>query len=189
METEVNHPNGVNLTDVGAYVDAVKTDNNAAKVSFVAESNWTGGTVADVNVREFYSNGEKASREDRHFNFQVTEPSVLGGADDAPNPVEMLAAALCGCLTAGIATNAAMFGTNLEKLNIKVKVDFDLMGILGLDRNVPVSAQHVHYTVTMKGDAPREALQRSKDTLDKKSAIVNTLRNPITVTSELIIEE
>lgn len=181
-------PNGVDMPSVGSYVEAVKADNKNAKVSFVAESNWKGGTKAEVNVREFLANGQSASRADRHFKFNVSEPSQLGGADDAPNPVELLAAALCGCLTAGIATNSAMFGTELEKLNVKVKVDFDLMGVLGLDRSVGNGAQHLHYTVTLKGNAPKEALQKTKETLDRKSAILNTLKNPLNVTTELIVE-
>jgi uncharacterized OsmC-like protein len=188
MET-TKLPNGVDMESVGSYVEAVKADSNNAKISFVAESNWKGGTKAEVNVKEFYANGQPASRADRNFKFNVTEPSQLGGADDAPNPVELLAAALCGCLTAGIATNSAMFGTELEKLNIKVKVDFDLMGVLGLDRSVGNGAQHLHYTVTLKGKAAKDALQRSKETLDRKSAILNTLKNPLNVTTEFILEE
>ncbi|MES2762520.1 MAG: OsmC family protein [Bacteroidota bacterium] len=188
MEATKN-PNGVDMQSVGGYVEAVKENNNNAKVSFVAESTWKGGTKAEVNVKEFFADGNPASRPDRHFKFNVTEPSQLGGADDAPNPVELLAAALCGCLTAGIATNSAMFGTELEKLDVKVKVDFDLMGVLGLDRNISNGAQHLHYTVTLKGKAAKEALQKTKETLDRKSAILNTLKNPLNVTTEFIIEE
>jgi len=188
MET-TKLPNGVDMPSVGGFVDAVKENNNNAKVSFVAESNWQGGTKAEVNVKEFFADGNVASRPDRKFKFNVTEPSQLGGADDAPNPVELLAAALCGCLTAGIATNSAMFGTELEKLNVKVKVDFDLMGVLGLDRSVGNGAQHLHYTVTLKGNASKEALQKTKETLDKKSAILNTLKNPLSITTEFIVEE
>ncbi len=188
MET-VKLPNGVDMPSVGSYVDAVKENNNNAKISFVAESNWKGGTKAEVNVKEFYADGSPASRPGRQFKFNVTEPSQLGGADDAPNPVELLAGALCGCLTAGIATNSAMFGTELEKLNVKVKVDFNLMGVLGLDRSVNNGAQGLHYTVTLKGKASKEALQRTKETLDRKSAILNTLRNPLNITTEFIVEE
>ena len=89
--------NGVDLETMGQYVEAVKEDASNAKVSFVAKSEWDGGTTAKVTVKEFYANGQNGARADREFNFKVSEPGQLGGVDDGPNPVEMLAGALCGC--------------------------------------------------------------------------------------------
>jgi hypothetical protein len=63
------------------------------------------------------------------------------------------------------------------------------MGILGMDRSVPNSAIHVHYKVTLKGNAPKESLIKSKETLDKKSAILNTRKSPINVSTEIEIIE
>ena len=45
---------------------------------------------------------------------QRRRAAVLGGVDAPPNPVEVLLAALAGCVTAGIATNADMFGVPID---------------------------------------------------------------------------
>jgi uncharacterized OsmC-like protein len=179
--------NNVNLQEVGNYVEAVKADNGNAKVTFVARSKWVGGTKCEIDINKFYVNGQVASREDRAFKLECTEPGALGGNDDAPNPVEYLASALCGCLTAAISTNSAMFNNAIENLEIETSVDFDMMGILGLDKSVNCGAMNVHYKVIIKGDN-KEACLRSKETIDKKSAIRNTLSLPINVTTEVVIE-
>ena len=181
-----DHPNGVDLAQVQQYVEGVKADPAMAQVRFVANSRWDGGTRADITVSDLYVGGQSAVP-NRHFTVRTDEPGALGGTDQAQNPAELLAVALCGCLTAGIATNAALFGTELEGCEVSVAIDWNMLGILGLDRSVPTQASGIHYTVKLKGK-DKEALRRSKETLDRKSAVLNTLKNAIPVTTDLIIE-
>jgi uncharacterized OsmC-like protein len=178
--------NGVNLTDVGSYVDAVKKDPAQGQVKFVARSSWAGGTKTNVEVSQFYANGQAVAPQGRSFAFSVDEPGVLGGSDQAPNPGEMIAAALCGCLTAGIATNAALFDTTLDGIEVAVEVDWDMLGILGLDRSVSSRASGIHYTVTLSGE-DGDKLRRAKETLDRKSAVLKTLQEAVPVTTDVII--
>jgi uncharacterized OsmC-like protein len=180
--------NGIDLESIGAFADAVKADKDVAAVKFVAKSTWQGGTRCDATINEFYSNGQAASRPGRSFTVSMDEPPPLGGSDQYPNPAEMLAAALCGCLTAGIAANAALFGTEIESLEVETEIDWNLLGVLGLDREVPCAASGIHYTVKLKGKGSEEQLLRSKETLDRKSAILNTYLKPIAVTSKTVVE-
>ncbi len=180
--------NGVNLTDIGTYVEAVKNDPAQGQVKFVARSSWAGGTKTNVEVSQFYANGQAVAPQGRSFAFSVDEPGVLGGSDQAPNPGEMIAAALCGCLTAGIATNAALFDTTLEGLEVSVEVEWDMLGILGLDRSVPSRASGIHYTVTLSG-GDADKLRRAKETLDRKSAVLKTLQEAVPVTTDVVIRE
>lgn len=186
-----NIKNGVNLDNIEALVGAIQNDPEVAKVQFKASSEWKGGTQASVTVSELFSNGNNIRGEASKFNLMVDEPAVLGGKDEHPNPVEYLASALCGCLTAGIATNAALFGTELEKINVEVLVNFDIHGVLGLDRSKPNGPLDLHYKVTLKGKngASVDSLIKSKETLDKKSPIKNTIELPLKVTTEVVIEE
>ena len=181
--------NGVNLEEIGKFADAIKADVNVGKVKFIANSEWLGGTKTEVTFKEFYVGGQNAAGAKREFKLQIDEPAGLGGTDEAPNPVELLASALSGCLTAAIATNAAMFGTELEKIKTHIEVDFDMRGIFGIDRTVPNGALNLHYTVTLKGKGTKEAMERSKLTIDKKSAIRNTLQLPLNITTDFLIEE
>ncbi len=180
--------NGIDLESIGAFVEAAKQDGGVAAVKFVAKSRWQGGARCDATVNEFYSNGQVASRPGRSFTVSMDEPSPLGGNDQYPNPAEMLAAALCGCLTAGIAANAALFGTEIESLEVETEIDWNLLGVLGLNREVPCGASGIHYTVRLKGRGTEAQLLRSKETLDRKSAILNTYLKPVAVTSTTVIE-
>lgn len=186
-----NIKNGVILDNIEQLVGAIQQDPNVAKVQFKAKSEWNGGTQAKVTISEMFSNGQNMFGPERNFNLIVDEPAVLGGKDEYPNPVEYLASALCGCLTAGIATNAALFGTELEKINVEVLVNFDIHGVLGLDRSKPSGPLDLHYKVTLKGKngATVDQLIKSKETLDKKSPIKNTIELPLRVTTEVVIEE
>lgn len=181
--------NGVNLDNIANLVNGIKADPDMAKVQFKAESTWKGGTKAEVQISEILSNGNNIYP-NRKFHLTVDEPSVLGGTDEYPNPVEYLATALCGCLTAGIATNAALFNTELEKIDVKVEVNFDVHGVLGLDRSKPSGPLNLHYKVKLKGKngTTEEQLRKSKETLDKKSPVKNTIELPLTVTTEFEFE-
>ena len=183
--------NGVILDNIDGLVNAIKENPSVANVQFHAQSVWRGGTQAEVTISDMFSNGSNIMGPERNFKLVVDEPAVLGGKDEYPNPVEYLASALCGCLTAGIATNAALFGTELEKINVDVRVNFDIHGVLGLDRSKPSGPLDLHYTVTLKGKdgVTKEQMQKSKETLDKKSPIKNTIELPLRVTTEFIVEE
>jgi uncharacterized OsmC-like protein len=181
--------NGINLDNIQALVGAIEQDPKVANVQFRAKSEWIGGTKASVTVSELNSNGGNIRETGKKFNLIVDEPAVLGGTDEHPNPVEYLASALCGCLTAGIATNAALFGTDLEKIEVEVDVNFDIHGVLGMDRSKPNGPLDLNYKVRIKGKegVTREQLEKSKLTLDKKSPIKNTIELPLRVTTEFEI--
>lgn len=186
-----NIRNGVDLDNIQSLLDAIKADKTVANVQFKAKSTWLGGTKSEVTVSELHSNGQNIRDKGKEFKLKVDEPFVLGGTDEHPNPVEYVASALCGCLTAGIATNAALFGTDLENIKVEVDVNFDIQGVLGLDRTQPNGPLDLHYKVTLKGKngATVEQLLKSKQTLDKKSPIRNTIELPLRITTDFLIEE
>lgn len=180
--------NGVNLTNIGQLVEAVKANNELANVRFMGKSTWQGSTKAKVTVSQWTAGGGVASRPGREFDINVDEPAQLGGPDTAPNPMELLVAGLCGCLTAGMVTNAALFEVDLSKLEVQVDFDINLMGILGLDKSAHCGANKIHYTVKMAGPGDPAKLKRVKETIDRKSAARNTLEHPVKITSELHLE-
>ena len=115
----------------------------------------------------------------------VDEPAALGGQDTAPNPVEYLAAGLCGCITAGIVTNAAMFGANVEGIEVTVDADINVLGLFGLDRSLPSHCNRITYTVKLSGEDPA-ALLKSKQIIDGKSPVRNTLANTIEIVTHVV---
>lgn len=183
-------PNGVNLGSISSLIDAITASPALANVTFKACSQWLGGTRSEITIGAVHANQANISAPDRQFTLHVDEPPYLGGQDSAPNPVELMAAGLCGCLTAGIATNAALFGTELEKIQVEVDVHFDVHGVLGLDKQTPNGAIGLHYKVTLKAKDPgmAEKLVRTKETIDRKSPVKQTLELPLRVTTEVVVE-
>jgi uncharacterized OsmC-like protein len=179
--------NGVNLTHIEGLTGAIAENPAVAEVQFKATSVWKGGTQAEVSIGPMISGGTDISDESRRFTMTVDEPGVLGGADDYPNPVEYLATALCGCITAGIATNAALFDIELTKIEVDVDVNFNIHGVLGMNRDYPNGPLDLHYAVRLAGPGATELMAKSKETIDRKSPIKNTIELPLRVTTSLEI--
>lgn len=175
--------NGVDLAALGGFVEAVKTGDVSPEIRFSAKSEWVGGTRSEVTIGRFFAGGENAAPAGRSFTVHVDEPAALGGQDTAPNPVEYLAAGLCGCITAGIVTNAALFGTKVETLEVTVDADINVLGLFGLDRSVPSRCNRITYSVKLNGEDPA-ALLRSREVIDAKSPVRNTLANAIEIVAK-----
>ena len=177
--------NGVNLEALGGFVGAVKAGAVSPQIRFTAKSSWAGGARTEVTIDQFFAGGAPAAPAERSFKLVVDEPAALGGQDTAPNPVEYLAAGLCGCITAGIVTNAAMFGTKVEALEVTVDADINVLGLFGLDRSVPSHCNRITYTVRLNGEDPA-ALLKSKQVIDGKSPVRNTLANAIEIVTRVV---
>lgn len=173
--------NGVNLENIGQLAEAVKADNSVGKITFFAKSKWVAGTKTEVTVNKINSNGQDITRQGREFKFYVDEPAQLGGLDEAPNPVEYVIGGLCGCITGAIASNAALFGTKLDEIEVSVEAGCDLVGVFGFDKSVSSGLSNLKYSVKLKGPDSKEKMLKSKETIDKKSSVLNTLKNTLPV--------
>src|SRR3972149_4469982 len=85
----------------------------------------------------------------RRFFLMPDDPDALGGGDAAPTAAEALVAALAGCVTSGIASNAALFGVPLDGIDVDMEADIDLRGLLGHDKSVRNGFTDIRYTVTV----------------------------------------
>jgi hypothetical protein len=88
------------------------------------------------------------------------EPVELLGTDTAPNPQEMLMAALNACVMVGYVAGAALRGITLETLELETSGELDLRGFLGIDANVKPGYDSVQYTVRIKGQRHARAVPR-----------------------------
>jgi uncharacterized OsmC-like protein len=114
----------------------------------------------------------------------MDEPLQLGGSDEAPNPFEMLLAALCGCMSAGIATQASFSDADITSIEVETTADVNILGLLGINSE-PAVCSNIHYQVTVDGpDADK--LVAAKEEFDSKSAVVANLRHPVNVTTTVV---
>ena len=111
------------------------------------------------------------------FEIDHDEPPILLGKDRAPNPVEVLLAALSGCMTTTLAIYSAAEGIKLEKIQSDYEGDIDLQGFLGIKEDVNKGYNEIRVKFKVKGDATEEKIKE----LVQNSPVYDTLRRPIQI--------
>jgi uncharacterized OsmC-like protein len=168
-------------------LDRKLRDNPAlAKRTVKVRSSWLRGTKTMVEIGEHEAQGARATPRTRKFIMTADAPPGLGGVDAAPAAVEVLLAALTGCITSGIAANAALFDVPLDGLDIDLEADIDLRGVMGHDKSVRNGFSAIRYTVTVHSQADEAKVRRCKETIDRKSPVLDCLTRPVDVSSTFI---
>jgi uncharacterized OsmC-like protein len=184
MTTSSAIRNGVDTATLFATLDAIKGDPEIAKFQFRATNRWISGTHSRSTIERFYG----AKQEMKHTVAHVVDadhPGVLVGADNGATPAEILLAALASCLTAGLANIAAARGVNLTEVTSTVEGDIDLLGILGLSREVRNGYQQIKVTFNVKGDDP-EKLRQVVEQSRRRSAVYDVLTNGVPVSIDVV---
>jgi uncharacterized OsmC-like protein len=157
-----------------------------ARRTLKVRSSWQRGTKAVVEVGEHQVQGARVTPRTRRFIVTNDAPPGLGGADTGPAAVEVMLAAVAGCLTSGIAANAALFDVPIEGLDVDLDADLDLRGVFGHDKTVRNGISEIRYTVTIRSSAPEDKVRRCKETIDRKSPVLDTLVNGVKVSSQFV---
>lgn len=110
--------NDVDIEAVAALTEAVKANPDNGATNWKVQVDWKGAFLTESRIRG--------------FSVPTDEPPTLGGADTAPNPVELLLASLGSCYAVGLAANATAAGIDLRELSIELDGDLDLGAFLGL---------------------------------------------------------
>ncbi len=178
--------NDVNVEKLKETDAAIKANPGLEKLIVKAKSTWCGGTMTQVTLSEWSAGGNRMTPRPRRFTIMVDEPPELGGADAGPFPIEVVLAALAGCVTNGTATNAALFGVPIDGIEMDLEAHVDARGFLGHDKSVRNGITDINYTVTIQSSAPEDKVRKCKETLDRKSAVRDTLANPVNITSKFV---
>jgi uncharacterized OsmC-like protein len=76
--------------------------------------------------------------------------AAIGGFDDAPNPGDLLCAALAACQDSTIRMVADILGITIESLEVEVVGDVDVRGCMAVDRSVKVGFRSLFCNVRLK---------------------------------------
>jgi uncharacterized OsmC-like protein len=174
--------NGLDVTALGQVVEAVRQDPRQAKVGFDVVTRWTGQARSETSIEGFTLAGERIERSHR---IVADEPCQLLGSDGAPNPQELLMAALNACMTVGFVAGSALRGITLDKLEIRTSGQLDLRGFLGLDEQVPAGYESIDYEVLIKGDGTREQFEDIHQSVIKTSPNYFNLSRPVRMNGTL----
>jgi len=174
--------NGLDLEALGQVVEAIQADASKAVVSFNVTTRWDGQTRSETTVDGYTIGGERVER--RHT-IVADEPFELLGSDGAPNPQELLMAALNACMTVGYVAGAALQGITLDTLEIRNNGTLDLRGFLGLDDHVAPGYEAIDYQVRIAGNGTPEQFEEIHRTVMKTSPNYFNFNRPIRMNGSL----
>ena len=163
--------NGIDLDDVQETVEALREQAELSRSKFRVSNKWVAACHNQTQVNDFHAGGEEHAHREP-YELHADEPPMLGGQDQAPNPVEHLLNALAGCLTTSLVAHAAVRGIQLDEVESQIEGDIDLRGFLGLDPDVPKGYSNIRVRFTVKADgADADQLRR----LAEFSPVYNTV--------------
>jgi uncharacterized OsmC-like protein len=185
MTTEPRRVNGLDVDALAQVIEDVGKDPAKGMVRFRVTSGWRGQTRSEATVESFMIGGEEVKR---RFVMPVDEPFELLGENTAPNPQEMLMAALNACVMVGYVAGAAVRGIRLEKVEIETTGALDLRGFLGIADDVVPGYESIQYTVRIKGDGTPEQFREIHDTVIKTSPNYFNISKPVRIDADLVVE-
>jgi len=149
--------NGINVGELQQFVQTVANDPAQGNVRYNVKTKWEHQTRSIATVSHYEIGGKRRAR---NFEIIADEPPELLGTDTAPNPQELLLAALNACMSVGYAAHAASMGITIHSLEIESDSQIDLRGFLGLDSSVNPGFDDVSYTVRLRTNATREQVEK-----------------------------
>jgi len=185
MTTEPRRVNGLDVDALAQVIEDVGKDPAKGIVRFRVTSGWRGQTRSEATVESCVIGGEEVKR---RFVMPVDEPLELLGENTAPNPQEMLMAALNACVMVGYVAGAAVRGIRLDKVEIETTGELDLRGFLGIADDVAPGYESIQYTVRIKGDGTPEQFREIHDTVIKTSPNYFNITRPVRIDADLVVE-
>ena len=115
--------------------------------------------------------------------WQYGTDRAVGGFHDAPNPGEMLCAALASCQDATLRMVADILGVKLQRVEVEVTGKVDVRGSLAVDRQVAVGFESLRCKVRVEAapGTPPELRQRLFDQAERSCINLQTLRAGVPV--------
>jgi len=145
----------------------------------------TGGTETDP----FHGVIEPGSQ-DYGIALEFGIHSAVGGFHDAPNPGDVLCAALAACLDSTIRIVAGRLDVALEHLAVEVTADVDVRGTLVVEQDVPVGFQEMqcHVDIRAADGTDPELVKQLTDAAEYSCVNLQTLRSGVPVETSVEID-
>jgi len=175
-QTTPRNVNGVPVDQLVETMQAIRKEPKIAKFVFNAKNNWNGGASNTARTETVYGACERHTHP-KPVVTNMDEPQLLLGTATGGNPVEILLAALSGCMTTGLVYHAAAMGIELTEVTSTFEGDLDLHGFLGMDESVRNGYEKIRVTFEVKGDATEEQLDELVRISQARSPVYDVVTN------------
>lgn len=153
--------NGVDVADITAFREVVRSDASAADRRPRVVARWVGGSRSEVRCDDVVTH--------------------LGG-DGELNPMRMLLGCLAACDVDLVAMHASLMGIPIEELVVEVQGHFNVQRYLGLESEVTPGYQDVGYVVRIRAPAAtEEQLATLRSLCEHASPVGDTLGRAVTL--------
>lgn len=173
--------NGVNTAKLLETMDMIKKDPELAKCEFRATNKWVYGGHNRASVKDFYAGGDEDKSRTKPFLFDMDEPPVLLGENRGANPVELVLAALSGCIMTTMIYYAGPMGVTVKDAWLELDGDIDLHGLLGLSKSIRPGYKQIRVKVHLDTDGTPEQEKELIELAKKHSPVFNTIKEPVDI--------
>jgi uncharacterized OsmC-like protein len=180
MGTTATLRNGVNLEELNALVDRVKSNPATGKFKFRSKSKWISRAHSQSTFDSLYGAGMEHRRSTPLF-LEGDEPMALLGTDLAPNAGEAALHALSSCLSVTYAYSAAAMGIDITSLNFELETDTDLRGFMELDPKVRPGLSQIRVKVHLDCNGTPQQIKELHAQVLRTSPLLDTFKNPVDI--------
>ena len=149
-------------------IETLKTSPSSSKAIFRSETKLVEGVLCNATIRQ--------------FNLNIDEPVELGGNDVAPNPVELVLAALGTCQEILYSAYSAVTEIPIESVKVNVKGTLDLKGLFALDENTDAGFQEIEYETEIVSPADEKDVKELINLVENHCPVLDTLTRKVNVT-------
>ena len=110
------------------------------------------------------------------WKFQLDETVEDGGSNTGPNPMQCFIASLAGCQNEQAQVVAEELSLNIEQIDLKIEIDLDLSGFMGMADNSNGSYKNVRLDSKVLGEATDDEVRNLGQKVDARCPILALLR-------------
>ena len=172
--------NGVDVERLMSNINAMNEDPGMATFRFRATNRWDNGGHNETVIQDFY--GARQDIPHKHdFHIEADEPDLLLGEDQGANPVELVLAALAGCLTTSMVYHAAARGITIRAIESDLEGELDLRGFLGLTDTVRNGYKSLCVSFRIDADTDQATIDELVTLAKNRSPVFDIVSNPVEV--------
>lgn len=144
-------------------MEMIYTESVNNKIELKARGIWEEKTRIRILVDEFHP-------------FYMDEPEVTGGTNSAPNPMQYILSALCGCTAIITANIAGESHITCQAIEVEAAGEIDPRGIEEAPGILPYY-ETINETIIIKSDEDLEKLKKLSIDVERRCPALNMIRD------------